>query len=229
MGSITLYRDRLVARRYSEEETVQTTTVVDLARYFFHTVALDPAFTLGDLFALLDRDDVAFLELVLGEHVVPLLREARVPPDPDDDLRVDYLRVYNEHGDGRLFRGFDGWGPWNEPYDGAWSENPDWPRAGGISVSLVPVNRLSRIPLRYDPALVFSDEDGAETYRTEIEITLIEFLKAIFFDLTFHGNPEERDETREELDRRFAEIRSGEVEAIPADVLLEELPKRAED
>jgi hypothetical protein len=223
MGEITLYPDRLVARWYQEEETVWPASVMDLSKYFFYSLEIDPAFTFGDLIRLLDHEDVEFLETVIGERVEPLLREARTRSRSDADSRIDFLRVYNVHQNGFLRREFDGWGAWDEPYDGAWEHDPAMPRIGGISVSLTPVCELLHLPLRYDPELVFRAEKQIEEYRSEIDITFIEFLKAIFFDLTFHGGPEERDSVSAELRRRVDEIERGEAKLIPADELFKEL------
>lgn len=226
MGEVTLCPGHLVSRWYHEEETVWPGSVHDLARYFFHAVEIDPEFTFGDLCRLLDREGVELLELVLGEHVLPLLEEARLPAEPFEDTPIEFLRVFSIHQDGRLWREFDGWGPWEEDYEGAWEEHPDWPREGPISVSLTPVNQLLDVPLRYDPELVLWDPDGVEKYRTSVDITLIEFLKAIFFDLTFYGLPDERNEVRAELERRLEEVRRGEAELIPGEEVLEELRER---
>lgn len=226
MGQIVLHPDHLLVQSYGEEESVWPASVIDLAAYFFHQVEVDPRFTLGDFFRLLDRDDVEFLEAVIGESVAPLLDEAREPASGGPDLRIGFLRVYNAYDDGQLIRDFDGWGPWDEPYDGAWEKEPDYPREGGISVSLTPVNQLLGIPLRYDPDLVFRTDAGVEEYRTRIGITFIEFIKAVFYDLTFYGPPAERDEVRAELLQRAEEIGRGEAELIPGEEFLARLRER---
>jgi len=222
MGRITLYPDRIVTRWYSDEETIRPEDPVDLARYFFYTVELSPDFTLGDLCHLLRRDDVHFLEVVLQEHVAPLLEEALLPSHPDPGRRVRHLRVHNVHEEGRLRREFSGWGPWDQGPDGPWAGHPDTPAEGPMGVSLTPVNHLVDLPVRYEPEVVFRDEEGEEEYRARVEITLLEFLKAIFFELTFHGPPAERDAAWAEMNRRYQEMTSGEVEGIP----LEEMMRR---
>jgi hypothetical protein len=226
MGILTLYPGRIVARWYTDEETVWPESILDLSRYFFYRLEIDSEFTLRDVFRLIDGDGVEFLEAVIGERISPLLEEARTPPGSEDVARIAFLRVYNAHEDAVLRREFDGWGAWDEPYDGAWERHPDSPRAGPISVSLTPVNQLLDVPLRYDPELVFRNQQGAEEYRARIDINLIEFLKAIFYDLTFYGSPNERDEMREELRRRVDEIDRGEAELIPADQVFERLRER---
>jgi hypothetical protein len=226
MGEITLFPGRIVTRWYTEEETVWPGSVAELGRYFFYALEIDPAFTMGDLFDLLDRDDVDFLAAVLGEDVVPLVEEARTPPGGHADVRIDFLTVSNVHEDGHLRHEFHGWGPWDEPYAGAWEKEPDFPRRGAIAVSLTPVNQLRDVPLRYEPEVVFVGSGAPEEFRTRIGITLIEFLKAIFYELTFHGPPTERDEVRDELQRRVEEIERGDVEMIPGEQVLDEIRNR---
>lgn len=226
MGRIVLHPDHLVVGWHGEEEPVWPGSVDELAEYFFHSVEIDPAFTMGDLFRLLDRDGAEFLETVIGEAVTPLLAEAREPPQGGADLRIEYLRVCNVYQDGEIRRDFDGWGPWDEPYDGAWAAHPDTPREGPLSVSLTPVNHLLDLPLRYDPALVFRDAAGAEEYRTRIGITFIEFVRAVFYDLTFYGPPADRDEVRAELQRQLEEIDRGEADLVPAEELFAQLRER---
>jgi len=139
------------------------------------------------------------------------------PQPPSDPWQPDFLRVCNVHAEGSLRRDFDGWGSWTEPYEGAWEEHSDWPRVGPIGVSLTPVTRLLHLPLRYDPELIFRDPDGTEEYRTTLDITLIDFLKAVFFELTFHGSPQERDQVGGELQQRMDDVESGRVRSVPAE------------
>ncbi|CAN5738483.1 hypothetical protein BH23GEM9_BH23GEM9_32080 [soil metagenome] len=226
MNKVTLYSDRVVARRYSDEETVRPASLLDLSRFFFYSLELDPTFTLGDLFRLVDQDDAELLEIVLDEHIAPLLEEASTAPSADVTGQIEFLRVYNIHEDGALHRGFDGWGIWPPEYDDVRKQHPELPREGPLSVSLTPLRELLDVPLRYDPELIVHDPDGAGEFRTGIDITLIEFLKAIFADLTFHGTPDERNETRAELSRRMHDIERGAADLTASDEVLGALRKR---
>lgn len=226
MGRIVLHPDHLVVGSSGEEEPVWPAGIEDLIPYFFHSVEAGPGLTLGDLFRLLDHEGVELVEAVIGESMTPLLDEAREGPHGGEDLRIDYLRVYNAYADGEIIREFDGWGPWDEPYDGAWAQDPDMPRTGPVSVSLTPVNQLLGLPLAYDAELVFRDAAGAEEYRAPIGITFIEFIKAIFYDLTFYGSPAERDEVRADLQQAVEEIDRGEADLIPAEELFARLRER---
>jgi hypothetical protein len=223
MTTVTLAPDGLRVRHDGEDVDVWPASVVDLIPYLTYSVEVDPAFTLGDLFRLVDRDDSELLGVILAEDVGPLLEEARGGRQPDDDDSVEFLQVHNNHADGRLYRHFDGWGRWDEPYEGAWIENPDYPREGGTAIELAPVTELLHLPLRYNPELVFRGADDEVEYRTEIDITLVELLKAVFFELTFCGTPEERDAQRTELQELVARIERGEERLISAEEVYQEL------
>jgi len=190
-----------------------------------YPLEVDPDFTLGDLFHLLDRDDVALLAAILDERVVPVLEEARQGSVADDDHEpLHFLRVSNRHEDGCLRRELDAWGTWDQPYDDA--EAKAGPRDTWMSVSLTPVGRLLHLPIRYDPELLFRNQALEVEYRTQVDITLIEFLKAVFDDLTFHGSPEERDQVLRDLKRQVEEIKRGEVRMIPHEEVVRELRDR---
>jgi hypothetical protein len=223
MATVTLAPDALLIRRDGEGVEVQPHSVEDLLPYLTYSVEVDPAFVLGDLFRLVDRHDSELLDVILAEEVGPLLDEARSGPQTDADDSVEYLQVYNNHADGRVYRHFDGWGRWDEPYEGAWAENAEHAKQGGIAVELAPVTELLHLPLRYNPELVFRRADYEVEYRTEIEITFIEFLKAVFYELTFCGTPEERDAQRTELQELVARIERGEERLIPAEEVYREL------
>lgn len=223
MGHITLYPGRVVvSRSHGKEDTVWPGSIEDLVPYFFYWLELDSDFSLGDLFYLLDRDDVALLAAVLNERVIPILEEARQgPSESNGDESLQFLRVHNGHEDGYLVRGLDAFGSWNQPYEDA--HGTAGPRDTWFSVSLTPIGQLLDLPIRYDSALEFRNDADAMEYRTTVAITLLEFLKAIFDDLTSYGTPDERNEVRDELKRRVEEIDRGDATLIPAEDLFREL------
>jgi hypothetical protein len=215
----------VVGRRPGDEHIVWPASVQDLLPYFLYSLDLDPDFTLGDLFHLLDRDDVGLLAEVLDEDVVPVLDEARqgsVEPDHNDPLH--FLRVSNRHEQGYLRRELDAWGTWDQPHDDA--AGKAGPRDTWMSVSLTPVGQLLHLPIRYDPELVFRNQSFEIEYRTSVDVTLIEFLKAVFDDLTFHGSPDERDEVLRSLKHQVELIERDEARLIPAEEVFRELREK---
>ena len=226
MGMITLHPGRLVVSRWpGDDDTVWPGGVQDLLPYLLYSLELNPDFTLADLFHLLERDDVALLATILDERVAPVLEEARRSDVPaDDDEPLHFLRVSNRHEGGYLRRELDAWGTWDQPYDDA--EGEAGPRDTWMSVSLTPVGQLLHVPIRYDPEVLFRNRAFEIEYRTTVDITLIEFLKAVFDELTFHGSPEERDQVLRGLKRQVEEIKRGEVRLIPHEEVARELRER---
>jgi hypothetical protein len=223
MGILRLSPDRIVAYDSDGETEVRPASVGDLLPYLFHPVEVDPAFKLGDLFRLVDCQDSGLLAAILAEDIEPLLEEARTGARPDADGSLEFVQVCNRHDDGRLHRDFEGWGTWDEPYAGAWTEQPSTPREGGIAVEFAPVTELLDLPLRYNPELVFRGPEYEVVHRTEIDITFIELVKAVFFELTFLGSPQERDAARADLQELTERIERGEERLIPPEEVYREL------
>lgn len=231
MARVRLCPGRMVVSRWPDpDETLWVGDIEALMPYLTWPVELDTGFTLGDLFHLIDRDDVALLAYILNENLLPVLEEAREgplppdgegPPEPDREASLQFLRVYNQHEDGELHRGLDAWGSWDQPFDDA--EGPAGRRDTWFSVSLTSVGRLLHLPIRYDPEVLFLDRAGGTEYVGRVGITLIEFLKAVFADLTFYGSPEDRDGFRRDLGRRVEEFKRGDVELIPVEEVLRDL------
>lgn len=155
MPSLTLAPLGPLARHDEDEFELRPTSVVDLLPYLPFTVEVDAAFTLGDLFRLVDHDDSALLAVILGEDIGSLLEEARAGAVPDEDKSVEFLQVCNRHEDGRLHRDFEGWGKWDEPCDEARTGDPDRPREGGFAIEFAPLGELYKLPIRYNPELIF--------------------------------------------------------------------------
>ncbi len=228
MGEVTLFPDRLEVHRHpGHTATIRPTSVRALLPYLLYSLEIDPDVTLADLFHLVDRDDVHELELLLDRRISPLLDEARDGPVDSGAANVlHHLRVARRHEFGVLRLELDALeldapGSRASAGDDEAVERED----ERYTVSLEPVGELLHLPIRYDPELLFRNDAYQVEYRATMDITLIEFLKAVFEDLTFHGTPAQRDETRQELVHLMERIDRGEVEMIPH----EEVKRRFED
>jgi len=201
-----------VHREPGQTATIRPTSIRALLPYLLYTIEIDPAVTLADLFRLVDRDDVDELELLLDRRISPLLEEARAGSLDSGGAEVlHYLRVSHRHEFGVLRLDLDAPGPRASAGDKGASDSEE----ERYTVSLEPVGKLLKLPIRYDPELLFRDDAYQVEYRTTMDVSLICFLKAVFDDLTFHGAPAQRDETRQELRELVARIDRGEVEMIP--------------
>ena len=62
-----------------------------------------------------------------------------------------------------------------------------------------------------------------------IHPTLYTFITSIFWELTFLGHPEKRDEVMDGIQQDMEDIKSGKIELLPFDDLLESLDLDDED
>jgi len=112
-----------------------------------------------------------------------------------------------------LMREFAGWGRWREPYEGYFIQHPDIDPEryeGPFALDLTPLSTLLHLPLRYNPNVRFWSGPGTGAgdllFETQLTITFGEFLRAIFWELGFHGSPSDRDEARESLRERVEAV-----------------------
>ncbi len=123
-----------------------------------------------------------------------------------------------------ITRDFHGWGLWGEPYSGYFAAHPEIDPArygGAVSLDFAPMGNLLHLPLRYNPRIRFESRDGyPETlqFETEVTITFGEFIRAIFWEIGFHGTPETRDAALAELEERLEVIRREEERGDHGDV-----------
>lgn len=108
-----------------------------------------------------------------------------------------------------LIREFGGWGKWKEPYEGYFSQHPEIdPQRyeGAFALDFTPLSALLHLPLRYNPKVQFWSGPmrgaGELMFETELTITFGESLRAIFWEIGFHGSPADRDEALESLRER---------------------------
>jgi hypothetical protein len=100
------------------------------------------------------------------------------------------------------------------------------------SVSLTPLRELLSLPVRVKAEVRITEEDAtAKAYMNEIrrarnaDVTLGQVIHGLFWELSFHGGPQEQLEVSEDLKRRVAEVDAGTVELVSGDDIFEPLYK----
>jgi hypothetical protein len=102
---------------------------------------------------------------------------------------------------------FNGFGP-PPPNDDNYK---DWPVGQAVSWALdfSPVYTLTEIPLKLDPVLKMLDYTSKKVgqlpsvmVEAKKEFTLLDILKGVFWELSFHGSPKSRNERAEDLKMR---------------------------
>jgi hypothetical protein len=192
------------------------------------TLDFEDDVTLGDIFLYLKRDLYKWDEL-LGNWCKDYVREGLTPylvkEKEEDYLPLDHLEVYRsieiDKMDGEICLvgtdrlDFGGVGFYTKDQDGF--------KVGdkmGISVTFTPANELAQYPIKmkrdyevwyHDYDKEFNRLDSVDPNPKKgycvnnLEVTLFDFLYAIFWELSFFGGPEKRDLERDELSRRCKE------------------------
>lgn len=105
---------------------------------------------------------------------------------------------------------------------------------GGYSVSFSGLNKLKKYPFTVNNEFkAYVWETNKELFKKEYPVTVYEVIGAILDDISFYGEPEERDEAITELNRRVDEVKEkldrGEEVGIPAEEVFERLKEKMKD
>lgn len=155
--------------------------------------------------------------------------------EEDNNYVIDYLEVY-KFWHVTNYKGKNSFSI-NEEFHGIghYIKDTEYRKIGDkehISVSYSPMNEIAHYEVKINPKVtIFEPFDSKKLAsaeeRTLIEgetyFTLLEFLNAIYYDISFVGGPDERKAFLEELQERVDDIKSGKAELIPMDEVFEDL------
>lgn len=211
--------DRPRSRDYEEPiQYVQVSNVAELTEY--EEDPSHPDQPLGSM-----DDDEAREQDRLDAGIAALTGEPKamkvVDATGDDPITGEpslrRLRVPRIHGRWKpphdLRREFEGWGRWEEPWEGYFRQHPEIDPEryeGAFALDFTPLSALLHVLLRYNPKVQFwsgpTRGAGELLFETELTITFGEFLRAIFWEIGFHGSPADRDEALERLRKRVEAV-----------------------
>jgi len=117
---------------------------------------------------------------------------------------------------------FGSWVDWHFVDIKAKCENcgrEDWPDHGHfVSLSYTPLNEIAHLELKLNKNYIIRNMDKDEViFKGTTEFTLLEVLHAIYYDISFHGGPKNRDVFVKKLHEDVKKIRSGEMKTLSAD------------
>jgi len=217
---------------------------------FMTPVEIAEGFTLGDLCRLIDKFDEMNIELFSDLIQCPLsvffeecLRPEHGEQEPASDLH--YIRFYWECEYDQLSETewppatslglyVDGIGKiWEEyrPKDEAYEDGKAYSDYNRYGISLTPLYALRDLPLRVDPVMKVRQSLPPEGSEESLlipapEVTLLQLIHALFWEVSFHGPPKKRDAFRAELERRVKRIENGEEKLIPFEEVKKDLEKK---
>ena len=209
-------------------------------------------FTLRDVLNLIIlRSEIhigTLCQMVQCNYLYDYFQEAqkpiKPPADPKFSDQIEYLEL-SWHGEKDIdpSKGVryctNGWYFDGVGYKGVMSEDivkfrqlekPDPEYREGYAIEFTPINELADLEIRICPEMSIENSeleyDDANFYKKVAftpQITLLEMLYAIFWELSFVGCPEDRDERMEELNGRVKEYddakEKGETSYVSAEDL----------
>jgi hypothetical protein len=121
---------------------------------------------------------------------------------------VDYLEIYRS---GDIFDGeLSSWTDWhgvNTKEKCKYCGKKDWPDHGHyISYSYTPVNEVAHLPIRLNERFILRENEKV-VLDVNQKFTLIEVLNAIYYDISFHGGPKDRDKFLGEMNEQVKKIK----------------------
>ncbi len=198
---------------------------------------IEPGVTMGDIFRMVKSYPILEgfigqyswcwgIEAIHREADQPLLKVYQPPADDEEEdeepmvalVLEQYGTIYEK---GHLELGLDLCGR-SEETDGVCTK---------FGVSMTPANELAPLPIELsEDLLVFKrPELGGPFLTCRRGVTLLEFLDAIYWEISFYGSPEERTEMRDEIRQTVAEIKSGLAKVETADSFEEMVEKMNQD
>lgn len=101
---------------------------------------------------------------------------------------VEYIEIYKI---GEIFNGeLSTWTDWH----GVNTKEKDWQDHGHyISCSYTPTYEIANIPIRLNERLIIRENYDKVVLDVTQKMTLLEILHAIYYDISFHGSPKDRD------------------------------------
>lgn len=216
------YRHSKKLGRLVEEE------VANLWSYCDYQMVVEAGATFEDFFRCLANAFVGFrgVEQLMAftSCDFTLLLEDLRKPCPEDGDKMDYLEVYPQvevHRWGRGLPtlttswGFHGWGSWPR------EKGQRRTIKGGWSVGLSRLYTLRDYELRIRGTVEIDDSRFKPRYerrtllKAKMVPTLLEFVKAILWELSFYGPPADRDGFSDGLREQVEDIKSGKAKTVP--------------
>jgi hypothetical protein len=167
---------------------------------------IDPGVILGDIFRAVERDQelVRFLAAWAACDVDALHEEARRPTDqPSAFTSIEIVKYFESTQ----------WGAQETIAVSAIGE-PDERGATRYAIDFTPASELVDLPVRLRPAIEIR-KDREKLGEARSTFTLLEVLGEIYWEIGFHGSPEQRDQVGTELLESVREIQEGRADLIP--------------
>mgnify|MGYP003462339920 CR=1 FL=1 len=202
MGLLIKKDGKLERDKYGKETEDATEFAL---QYLMEPCKIEDGVTLKDIFLILQRD-IDVYKFIINNWVEELVEEGlsgRTDEEIENDCNIEYLELYwnlsaeigkDKDFSGYLFPGFHGWGLWPD------CEFDNYPKGtrGGIAVEFTPVYNLINCPVKLKSTVCLTvDKNYKQVGEPQMfenpEYSLFHILYGIIWELSFCGNPSERE------------------------------------
>lgn len=206
---------KLVGFGWDKKVKAEVEQAVDglLLDYLMLPCEIEAGVKLRDILMLLDQDASLYTQLLTnGPWLKDIVSEGLNNPFKSDDDKVEWLEL-------RRFMEA-------EQYEPAKCELEDHIQFHGIgeggpyALDFSPIYTMTELEVRLNEEIdLYDQRQHTPTppilLHTTQGFTLLDILHGIFWDLSFHGSPENRDARKQEIVGRVKEIEDGTVKTIP--------------
>jgi len=237
--------DKVLYRAWNpdiKQEEIKEVDPEELFGCLWDTVEFQGVITLRRIFELVDVDPELW-ESTIQENILPLLEEMKQPLK-QDVVRdgMDCLQIYwsaerqimEKNTEFSLWPSFHGYGDYI-PSEDDQSPHKEGDKIG-YAVEFSPVNQLAEYPIELLTIVevIKKDYDNLDAPEETLDLghkpfTLLDIMKAIFWELTFAGTPDQRDEKWGEINESYEQVKSGEAKTISWDELKKQLEEDLEE
>lgn len=172
---------------------------------------IEQGVTLGDIFAAVEQSEP--LCVILGEwawcNCAAFHKEIRRPSAATSTLkRIALSRTAEIEKDGEFTFGLD--------VDGRDDTETRW------AIDFTPVNELRELPVTLEATFTLWDWRADEPIKQELKTdcySLLEVLGELYYEVSFHGSPADRNDKHAELVDAVQSVKDGTAKLVPFELL----------
>jgi len=213
----------------SEKKEMEYHITAHPFRYLRDHIEIELDVTLKDIFNIVEADP-QLTEFVACYSYCGWIKEfheaAKEPPnirETSDVVALEISHVFEVHeykGEGAA--SIEVW----QDFVGIGKEGAEHSH---YSMSCTPMNEMVHLPLRLNTKVECRKNWSDKLFEGEMGFSLLEVLDAIYYDISFHGGPQDNKAFVEELKQQIDDIEAGRVELIPAEDVFARLGLDDED
>ena len=225
--SVIITKDGLMEERWEDRKYVITAPTVPILALLRENVTIAPGVTLGDIFNVVESIP-EIKEFISHYAICPWIDEFHAEakrPAPEDDDTDRLVAVW-------ISRTLEIHDSINDQRIESWVDCSGKAESGEIyGIDFCSVSKLAKLPVLMEQGCVvirWTDGPcgGRDVTKDDTKkawpISLLELLETIYYEISFHGGPQSRDERGAELRQMVQEIEDGTAELTPYEPLSED-------